>query len=102
MKKKLISAANINEFLSADAKELQVDSSMILTSSAKDYLREKRIRLIYGKKTCGAKVAANCSQDQLKNVVSRIISILRNDLQVRDTAKVERVTQKVLTALSKG
>ena len=102
MKKKLVSAANIKDILCPDAKELHVDSSMILTSSAKDYLREKRIRLIYGKKACSAPQTAGCSQEQVKNVVGRIISILRNDLQVSDTAKVERITRKVLTALSRG
>ncbi len=37
----------------------------------------------------------------LKAVVSKIVSILRNDLQVRDAGTVESVTQKVLCGLKR-
>jgi hypothetical protein len=103
MKKKLVSSDNIGEFLAADAKEIHVDTTMILTSSAKDYLRSKGVKVIYGSKTAATSrpvLSRACSKkDSLKTVVTRIVSILRNDLQVRDSAKVERVTQKVLSSL---
>jgi len=103
MKKKLVSSENIGEFIAAEAKEIHVDTTMILTSSAKDYLRSKGVKVIYGSKTATAGkpvVSRACSQkDNLKMVVTRIVSILRNDLQVKDSGKVERVTQKVLSSL---
>ena len=104
MKKKLVSADNINDFLTAGAKELEVTPGMILTSSAKDYLRTKGVRLTYGssaKTGTAPRKSRTCSQDRLKTVVGRIIAILRNDLQVTDPAKVERVTHKVLSTMQK-
>ncbi|MFT5700130.1 MAG: ethanolamine utilization cobalamin adenosyltransferase [Desulforhopalus sp.] len=104
MKKKLVSADNISDFLSAGASELHVDNSMIITSGAKDYLRDKGIKLVYFKQIAGATRPANCKvsggQD-LKAVVTKIVSILRNDFQVKDAATVESVTQKVLSGLKR-
>ncbi|BHH85923.1 hypothetical protein [Desulforhopalus sp. 52FAK] len=104
MKKKLVSAENISDFLSTGAKEFQIDNSMIVTSGAKDYLREKGVKIVYGKQSsCSASPASvkpGVGQD-LKSVVTRIVSILRNDLQVRDAATVESVTQKVLCGLKR-
>lgn len=104
MKKKLVSADNINDFLTAGAKELEVTPGMILTSSAKDYLRAKGVRLTYGspaKAGAAPLKAPACRQDRLKTVVGRIIAILRNDLQVTDPVKVERITHKVLSTMQK-
>lgn len=105
MKKKLISAENISEFL-GDGREFHVDNSMLLTSGAKDYLREKGVKLVYGKQpsagSCPAAAGTTAVSADLKTVVTRIVSILRNDLQVRDAGTVERVTQKVLCGLKRG
>jgi len=104
MKKKLVSAENISDFLSAGAKEIRFDNSMIVTPGAKDYLREKGIKVVYGKPeacvTSPVSQKVGTSQD-LKSIVARIVSILRNDLQVRDAATVESVTQKVLCGLKR-
>lgn len=105
MKKKLISAENISEFLSADAKEIYIDSSMILTSGAKDYLRDKKVKISYTKRPAdSAAVPAQkaCQAEDLKVVVAKIVSILKNDLQVSDAAKVESVTRKVLCSLQRN
>lgn len=103
MKKKLVSSENIGEFLEADAKEIQVDATMILTSSAKDYLRGKGVKVVYGRKasTSGVPVTSReCHRkENIKAVVTRIVSILRNDLMVKDSSKVEKITQKVLSGL---
>lgn len=107
MKKKLVSADNISDFLSAGASEIQVDNSMIITSGAKDYLRDKGVKIVYRKQAAAAStspVNAKAGQGQskdLKTVVSKIVSILRNDLQVRDAGTVESVTQKVLCGLKR-
>ena len=105
MKKKLVSASNISDFLTAGANEIQVDNSMIITSGAKDYLRDKGVKITYSKQAaaCTASpVNAGTGRPQnLKTVVSKIVSILRNDLQVRDARTVESVTQKVLTGLKR-
>ncbi|MFT5728289.1 MAG: hypothetical protein ACI8PB_002442 [Desulforhopalus sp.] len=105
MKKKLISADNISDFLTAGANEIQVDNSMIITSGAKDYLRNKGVKIVYSKQAaaCSASpVNAKAGRPQdLKAVVSKIVSILRNDLQVGDAGTVESVTQKVLCGLKR-
>jgi hypothetical protein len=105
MKKKLVSAENISDFLTAGAKEIQVDNSMIVTAGAKDYLREKGVKIVYSTRVnVDSSSAVNTkfgrSQD-LKAVVSKIVSILRNDLQVRDAGTIESVTQKVLCGLKR-
>ncbi len=105
MKKKLVSAENISEFLTAGAKEIQVDNSMIITSGAKDYLREKGVKIVYSTQPKGSgasPVNAKVGRPQdLKAVVSKIVSILRNDLNVRDAGTIESVTQKVLCGMKR-
>lgn len=105
MKKKLISAENISDYLGVGAKEIQVDHSMIMTAGAKDYLRQKGVKIVYLKKAAAAaaipeKLRGGGSVD-LKKVVTRIVSILKHDLQVKDTGTVESVTQKVLHSLKR-
>lgn len=100
MKKTLISAENISDFLGAGASEFHADNSMILTSGAKDYLREKKVKIIYGSKVPAASTDGPCRVDNLKNVVERIVSLLRNEFQVQDAATVERVTRRVLQGLN--
>ncbi len=104
MKKKLVSADNVTEFLGAGAKEFFVDGSIILTSGAKDVLRSKGIKVVYDKRP--AENDVECSNktfrsEDIKTVVSKIVSILRNDFQVTDAGKVERVTRKVLSSLQR-
>jgi ethanolamine utilization cobalamin adenosyltransferase len=105
MKKKLVSAENISEFLTAGAKEIQVDNSMIITAGAKDYLREKGVKIVYSNQASAAKASAVNAKvgrpQDLKAVVSKIVSILRNDLNVRDAGTIESVTQKVLCGLKR-
>ena len=106
MKKKLISADNISDFLGAGAKEIYVDSTMILTSGAKDVLREKKVKILYSKQPAAdiapGRNAQTCKSQDLKTVVTKIVSILRNDFQVTDSNTVENVTQKVLCSLKRG
>lgn len=104
MKKKLVTAQNVADFVDSGANLIQVDNGMIVTAGAKDYLREKGIKIVYGKQesgACGAAVATGVAKD-LKTVVTKIVSILRNDLQVSDAATVESVTRKVLCSLKQG
>lgn len=107
MKKKLVSAENISDFLDAEAKEIYVDSSMILTSGAKDYLRDKKVKLVYTKQVAALETPARsnagmCQSEKLKMVVTKIVSILKNDFQISDSGTVERVTQRVLSGLKQG
>ncbi len=111
MKNKLISTENIAELLTPGASEFHADKSMIFTSGAKDFLRSKKINLVFGKNSAGNGVtpqsASSChsscrtGENNLRPVVEKIVSVLRNDLQVKNAAKVERVTQQVLARLSK-
>lgn len=105
MKKKLISADNISKLLGSNDSEFHVDNSMILTSGAKDYLRNKKVKLVYGSKKGGQNEpgrpgCSSAEKGNLRKVVEKIVSILRNELQIHDAAKVERVTQLVLKKLS--
>ncbi len=106
MKKKLVSTENITDFLDAGTDVLHVDNSMILTSGAKDYLRDKKVKLVYAAQTATASTPVRNARDSqpedLKRVVTKIVSILRKDLQVTDAAKIERVTQKVLCGLKRS
>lgn len=105
MKKKLVSAENVSDFLSAGASEIQVNNSMIMTAGAKDYLRQKGVKIVYSKQeAAGVAAPSTCrtggGQD-LKTVVTKIVSILKKDFQVSDAAVVESVTQKVLCGLKR-
>ena len=105
MKKKLVSAENITDFLDAGTNEIYVDNTMILTSGAKDYLRDKKVKLVYTRKAAAevgpGRKSNVCRPEDLKSVVTKIVSILRKDLQVSDADKIERVTQKVLCDLKR-
>ena len=105
MKKKLVSVDTIADFLEAGATEFRVDNnSMILTSGAKDYLRQKGIKLVYAKEAsdqCPAQPVGLPRTENIKTLVAKIVSILSNDLQVRDAGTVERVTRRVLQGMNR-
>ncbi len=104
MKKVLVRIDNISEFLEAGASEFHMNSNMILTSGAKDYLRNKGIKIVQNSKGRGPEVQQKkkCKLDEnsLSTVVARIVSILRKDLKVKDASKIERVTHRVLMELN--
>ena len=105
MSKRLVTADNVTDFINPGATEIQVDNSMIVTSGAKDYLRDKGVKIVYTKKAAApvgsSGNGAACQQSDLETVVTRIVSILRNDFRVSDAGIVERVTQRVLLGLKR-
>ena len=105
MSKRLVTADNVADFLNPGATEIQVDSSMIITSGAKDYLRDKGVKIVYTKQAAASAGSplngAACKKGDLETVVKKIVSILRNDFQVSDAGIVERVTQRVLLGLKR-
>ena len=48
MKKTLIGSSRIDEFIKEGEKTLYMDKSMILTSGAKDTLRDRGVAIVYG------------------------------------------------------
>ncbi|MEA1967679.1 MAG: hypothetical protein U9N77_05625 [Thermodesulfobacteriota bacterium] len=51
MKKIFVGCDKVEEYICQDEKKIYLDGTLLLSSGARDYLREKGIALIYGKKS---------------------------------------------------
>lgn len=87
MGKKLITLNNLNEYLCGQ--EFYVAKDMILSPSAKDYFREKNIRIVYG--------------DESKEIDTHLIySILKDEYGILDESTIRRIIKKVEDVIKNG
>ncbi|WP_130805651.1 hypothetical protein [Senegalia massiliensis] len=97
MKKILLTKNNYKEYISKGSSNIYVDNNMILTAGAKDEIRKNNLKIVYGEKP---EQDSNLSEEEiLKN---KVIEILKQDHNVTDEQKVDKVIKIVLKIVLKN
>lgn len=88
MSKILITKNNLDKFLEKDTKKFLIDNRFILSPGVKDILDERGVKIIY-------KSSMNQADDKEK-IIERIYKLLKEDFNIQDEEKIEKITRKVL------
>jgi len=102
MSKKLIGSHNVAEFICTDDNTIRVDSGMILAPGAKDVLRSKGIKIVYGKRTVKAespakdKLQDNAEKDETSSLIEKVVLMLRKDFGVVDEDQIRDISVLVM------
>lgn len=83
--KKLITKKNVSEFICEGSKEVYLSPEMILTSEAKDILRNKGIAIHYSAKT-----------EDNGDVRNEIENVLKNEFGINQKSQLQQLTDVVL------
>ena len=117
MGKTLIRCNCIEQHICRENNAIYMNNSMILTSEAKDYLRNKGIAIVYGEKPAAPAVtpAKACDQAQpteagaptpvpdqgeMEKIMEKVITLLRDEHQITDTKTLKDLCLKILTKLN--
>ncbi len=113
MGKMLVDVNNVESLICQDEKKIYIGKDMILTSRAKDLLRNKGITLVYGEKpetsevkpsidateeTCGQTMATPEDETMIK----MIVDILQLEHNMTDMDNIVAVSGEVLKAIKKN
>ncbi len=104
MGKKLVRANCVDEYICTETGTIYVDGTIILAPGAKDLLRNKGIRIVYGKKPDGVQ-AKNCSPSDISAVnqlIVQIVEILKDDFCITDTEKLVTICSQVIKSINKN
>ncbi|SFH66227.1 hypothetical protein SAMN05192551_10253 [Tindallia magadiensis] len=91
MAKKLITIHNIHSYLEPESKSFMMDKEMLLTSGAKDYLRQKGYTIDLKQQISSTKkeAAKDCLTEQVKKLVIQ-------DFQIKDPQLQRQVIKAVM------
>ena len=109
MKKIFVGCDKVEEYICQDEKKIYLEGTLLLSSGARDYLREKGIALIYGKKPETDQDALMCAdfegveaeaeskgtQDD-EALITKIVEILKNDYSINDSEKIVAVSSQIM------
>jgi hypothetical protein len=100
MGKLLVEYDNVKQYISHDEKKFYVDPNMILTPGAKDYLSQAGVSIVYAARPDQGKTGAPKSRtDQSRELISRVVTILKNDYGIVDEQKLCNITTQVFKKL---
>ncbi|MCP3923275.1 MAG: hypothetical protein GY714_11890 [Desulfobacterales bacterium] len=102
MGKKLVRANCVDEYICIETGSIYVDGSIILAPGAKDLLRNKGIRIVYGPKPNAQKseICSTSDASKIDQLVVQIVKILKNDFCITDTEKVVRICSQVIKLIN--
>ncbi len=115
MKKKLVTPANLTEFLGEDDKVFHVGREFILSSGAKDMLRNKGVTIQYGKPAATVETAGNSVlkepettkptqerpvTDDVALLGNRVVTLLTRKYGLTDAEQIQKVSVAVLQRLT--
>jgi hypothetical protein len=111
MGKTLIRCNCIEQHICQENNAIYMNNTMILTSEAKDYLRNKGIAIVYGEKpaapacvpaqpTEAAAPAPALERGEVEKIMATVITILRDEYQITDTNTLSDLSLKILTKLN--
>jgi hypothetical protein len=111
MGKTLIRCNCIEQHICQENNAIYMNNTMILTSEAKDYLRNKGIAIVYGKKPAAPVVtpaqptetaapAPALERGEVEKIMETVITILRDEYQITDTNTLGDLSLKILTKLN--
>lgn len=104
---KVISLKNIENIYTEGQKTLELCPKQIITPSAKDFLKNKGVALVYsgtGTKQQGSapsSTSSNTNNLSEKEIVSRISSLLVNKHGITNSEKVTQIAPKVIKQINK-
>ncbi len=106
MGKTLIRCNCIEQHICQENNSIYMNNSMILTSEAKDYLRNKGITIVYGEKPeAQAASAAPATtpapaQEEMEIIMEKVITLLRDEHRITDTKTLKDLGLKILARLN--
>jgi hypothetical protein len=105
MKKTLIGSSRVDEFVKEGEKVLYMDSTMILTSGAKDILRNRGVVIEYGPRpavACPAEVEEiqEVQVESMNSLVETVVGLLRKEFGVNDPETIREISLKVLNIIN--
>ena len=103
---KVISLKNIENVYTEGQKTLELCPKQIITPSAKDFLKNKGVVIVYsgeGSTQQGSTFSSNTNSNNLseKEIVSRISSLLVNKHGITNSEKVNQLAPKVIKQINK-
>ena len=102
MGKVLLTKNNIDAYISKNQSKLYVDKNMILTSGARDVIRNKGISIIYDKSREEEAEAVDGTYADMEMITKTVIRILREQHGMTDAAQIKEVCNLILTKINKN
>jgi len=104
MGKVLLTKNNIDAYISKNQSKLYVDKNMILTSGARDVIRNKGISIIYDKsrEEEAEEVEVDGTYADMETITKTVIRILREQHGMTDAAQIKEVCNLILTKINKN
>lgn len=103
MGKKLIRSSNIREIYTRGDECVYVTNDLILSPSAKDFIRENNLKIIYGAKTevenCEVQEKNMFCVEEIKATKHMIVSILEDDFGITDSKTIKLVLEKIMNKI---
>lgn len=102
--KTLITRQNIDSRISPVDHRFYADSGIILTAGAKDELRSRGVRIIYGPmpEAAPAPNPVPSGDDRLEKAVASISTLLRTKFGISDPDVIRNIIENALKALRNG
>lgn len=108
--KTLITKRNIEEYFDLCESEVYLKKDMILTSGAKDIIRNRGITICYGEKDvakaneekltscCYVDLSENLDYDECK-VTCELVKLLTDKYEITDVSVIQQIIERVLQKL---
>ncbi|VDN48399.1 conserved protein of unknown function [Petrocella atlantisensis] len=100
MGKVLLTKSNIDAYISNNQSKLYVDKNMILTSGARDVIRNKGISIIYDKSR--EEETEDGTNSEMEGITKTVIKILREQHGMTDAAQIKDVCNLILIKINKN
>ena len=111
MKKKLVGIDNLEAYICQTTGKLYADSSVILTSGAKDELSKRGVAIVYGPKpdtyahagcTCAACTAAKSACADLENLLISVAAVLKKQYGVNDPEQLKTMSCEIVKTIKEN
>ena len=116
MKKTLVGIDNLEAYICQTTGKLYADSSVILTSGAKDELSKRGVAIVYGPKpdvyahagacpagcTCAACTAAKSACADIENLLISVAAVLKKHYGVNDPEQLKTMSCQIVKTIKEN